>query len=64
MVFNRDRNMSTVLDRVAKTVKDHPNCKREQPRKSETEFRYIFGHRDDLNRELTVTIMVFDVPRT
>ena len=64
LVFNRDRNMSTVLDRVGKTVKDHPNCKREQPRESETEFRYIFGHRDDPNRELTVTVMVFDVPRT
>ncbi len=62
LVFNRDRNMSTVLEGVAKTVRDHPNCKREQQRKSETEFRYIFGHRDDANRELTVTILVFDVP--
>ena len=62
LVFNRGRNMSTVLEGVAKTTKNHPSCKREQHRNSETEFRYVFGHRDDANRELTVTILVFDVP--
>ncbi len=62
LVFNRGRNMSTVVERVAKTVRDHPNSKREQSRNSETEFRYVFGHRDDANRELTVTILVFDIP--
>ncbi len=62
LVFNRGRNMSTVVERVAKTVRDHPNCKRGQSRNSETEFRYVFGHRDDAIRELTVTILVFDIP--
>ena len=62
LVFNRGRNMSTVLGRVAKTVRDHSNYKREQDGNSETEFRYVFGHRDDANREIMVTILVFDVP--
>ena len=62
LVFNRGRSMSTVLKGVANTVKDHPNCKREQRRNSETEFRYVFGHRDDSNRELTLTVLVFDIP--
>lgn len=62
LVFNRDRNMSTVLGRVPDVVKDHPNYKREAPYDSETGFRYIFGHRDDLNRELTLTVLVFDIP--
>ena len=62
LVFNRGRNMSTVLEGVAKTTRNHPSCKREHQRNSETEFRYVFGHRDDANRELTVTILVFDVP--
>ena len=62
LIFNRDRNMSTVLEGVAKTVKNHPNCKREIRRKSETEFHYTFGHRDDANRELTLTVLVFDIP--
>ena len=54
--------MSTVVDGVAKTVRDHPNCKREQSRNSETEFRYVFSHRDDANRELAVTVLLFDIP--
>ena len=62
LVFNRGTNMSTVLEGVAKTTRNHPSCKREEQRNSETEFRYVFGHRDDANRELTVTILVFDVP--
>ena len=62
LVFNRDRKMSTVVDGVAKTVRDHSNCKREQSRNSETEFRYAFRHRDDANRELAVAVLVFDIP--
>ena len=62
LVFNRGTNMSTVLEAVAKSTRNHPSCKREEQRNSETEFRYVFGHRDDANRELTVTILVFDVP--
>ena len=62
LVFNRDRNTSIVLEGVSKTVQEHPNYKAERETELETEFRYIFGHRDDTNREITVTILVFDVP--
>ena len=62
LVFNRDTNMSTVLERIPETVREHPNSKAERQTDSETEFRYIFGHRDDANREITVSILVFDVP--
>ena len=62
LIFNRDRNMSTVLEGVARTAKDHPNYKEERSVELETRFRYTFGHRDDPNREITVTILVFDVP--
>ena len=62
LIFNRGRNMSTVLGRITKTVREHPNYKTERDAKSETEFRYVFGHRDDVSREVTVAILVFDVP--
>jgi len=29
---------------------------------SETEFRFIFRHNDDELREITLTILAFDVP--
>ena len=62
LVFNRSRNLSTILERIPSTVRDHPNCKSEDRPTSETVFRYTFGHRDDSNREITVSILVFDVP--
>ena len=62
LVFNRDRNMSTVLSRVPETVREHPHYKADRPTNAETEFRYVFGHRDDAQREIIVTIRVFDVP--
>ena len=63
LIFNREIAMTTVLDQIPKTIKDHPNCKAEQVPSCETEFRYIFGHRDDSNRELILTVLVFDVPK-
>jgi hypothetical protein len=62
LIFNRDRNTSTVLEGITKTVPDHPNCKAEREIASETEFRYPFGHPNDRNREITVTIQVLDIP--
>ena len=63
LIFNREIAMATVLDQISHAVKEHSNYKSEQTRESETEFRYIFGHRDDSNRELILTVLVFDVPK-
>ncbi len=62
LLFNRDRNMSTVLNAIPETIKAHPRFKADRAYESETGFRYVFGHRDDLNRDLTLTVLVFDVP--
>ena len=63
LVFNRNTNMSTVLEGIPRAVQEHPSYKAEQEYPSETGFRYIFGHRDDPNRELCLTVLVFDVPQ-
>lgn len=62
LLFNRNKNLSSVLEKIPPVVKAHANFKREEEYKSETGFRYILSHRDDPNRELTVTIMTFEVP--
>ena len=62
LVFNRNRKMSTVLEKIPEVVRDHPNYKRDTPYNSETGFRCILGQRDDPNRELTLTVLVFDIP--
>ena len=63
LIFNRNTNMSTVLERIPQAVKEHASYKAEREYNSETGFRYIFGHRDDPNRELWLTVLVFDVPQ-
>ena len=63
LIFNRNTNMSTVLERILQAVKEHPSYKAEQEYNSETGFRYIFGHRDDPTRELYLTVLVFNVPQ-
>ena len=62
LVFNRNKSLSKVLESVQATTSSHSNCKRVIGPQSETSFRYVFSHLNDANREMTVTVMVFDVP--
>ena len=62
LIFNRVRGMSTVLKKIPEVVKAHPSHKRDLAYDSETGFRYIFGHRDDVNREIILTVLAFEVP--
>ncbi|MCH8807302.1 MAG: hypothetical protein IH986_14630 [Planctomycetes bacterium] len=62
ILFNRNRDFSAVLAKIAQLVKAHPNHKRELPIEGETCFRHVLHHRDDKNRELILTVLAFDVP--
>ena len=62
LVFNRDRAMSTVLSRIPELIREHASYKADRAYDSDTGFRYVFGHRDDTNREMILTVLVFDVP--
>ncbi len=62
LVFNQDAEMSTVLKRIPEVVKDHPKYKSNRDYDSETGFRYILRHRDDANREIVLTVLVFNIP--
>jgi len=63
VIFNRQKNFSTVLESIMPTVEAHPNWKRTVGRVSETSFRFVFALRDDPNREMILTIQAFDVPQ-
>jgi hypothetical protein len=52
LVFNRERNFSSVLAKIPEIVESHQNFKRRVSYGSETGFRYILHNRDDKNREL------------
>lgn len=62
IIFNRKKDFTNVLRAIQETVRGHPNCKRELGARSETSFKYVFAHRDDRNRELTLTVLAFDIP--
>jgi hypothetical protein len=63
LLFNRNKDFSAVIAKAKETAKRHPNFKREISYSSETGFRYIFRQREDPERELTLTILLFDVPK-
>ncbi len=62
IVFNRGKNLSQVLKTIREAVRAHPQFKRELTRTSETGFRYNFSFRDDAEREMIMTVLVFDLP--
>ena len=62
IIFNRKKNFTRVIESIPSTVEDHPNFKRFLEQKTETSYQYVFAHKDDPNREMTLTVMAFDVP--
>jgi hypothetical protein len=63
IVFNRNKDTSAAVGQIPGLVKGHQNYKREVTSyKNETGSRFVLHHRDDKNRELTLTVLVFDVP--
>jgi hypothetical protein len=62
IIFNRNKDFSAVLASIQETIAAHSNRKRDPTIEGETRFRYMFGHPNDGNREIIVTIMAFDVP--
>jgi hypothetical protein len=63
VVLVRDTEMSTVLQKMPDVVRAHPLFKRELPVTEATWFRAALVHASDKNREATVTVMAFHVPR-
>jgi hypothetical protein len=62
LIFNRDRNLTTVLTKIPELMKAHPNFRRQIDYNAETGFRFALHHRDDESRELILTVLVFEVP--
>lgn len=62
LLFNRRKNFSDVLAKIPDTVTAHPNYRRRVDYPSQTGFRFVLHHRDDAARELTLTVLVFEVP--
>ncbi len=63
ILFNRNKDLTNVLSQIPGVAKKHANFRRQVfEYKNETGFRFIFHHRDDPNRDLMISVLVFDVP--
>jgi hypothetical protein len=62
LVFNRGTTLSTVINGITTETERHANFKRLLEWKHETGLRCVLHHPSDTNRELTLTVLVFDVP--
>lgn len=62
VIFNRNKDFSHVLTEIQESTKAHALYKSGPRKESETRFRYIFGQQSDSSREVSLTVMAFDVP--
>lgn len=62
VIFNRNKNLSAVIDSAERAARQHLHYKRGPVEESETRRRYVFGSPGDRTREIIVTTMIFDIP--
>jgi len=63
LLFNRNKDFSSVLSQIPDTVKSHSHYKKQFVSNSETEFSFVLKSKVDDNRELMVTLLAFDIPQ-
>ena len=63
LLFNRQTEFSGVLEKICDVVKSHSCYKRDLGITQETVFRYLFHQPADVNRDLILTVMAFNVPK-
>ena len=62
LIFNRNKNFSDVLKTIRAVLPKHSCFKRTLDETDETTFKYSFHQPDDNNREMILSVMVFNVP--
>jgi hypothetical protein len=63
LIFNRNQDHTAVIEKIIETVPQHSCYKRELACRGETHLRYAFHQPGDLNRDVQVAVLVFDIPR-
>jgi hypothetical protein len=62
VIFNKNKNLSGVLATIKDAMEKHPHKKQGPKIEGETRFRYMMGSPTDHNREIIMTVLVYDVP--
>ena len=63
VIFNRNRDLTAVLDKIPGVIREHQCYKRDDMSfRHKTGCRFIMHQPGDTNRELQMTVLVYDVP--
>lgn len=62
IIFNRNKDLTSVLQKIQEAIKEHKCYKREIGSSETTIFRYQFCRPDDTNKEFFLAVLVFEVP--
>lgn len=63
VVFNRNQDTSRVLDQIPEVFEERDDHLRTIDYGGETDFRFVLRHNEDPQREITITVSLFDVPK-
>jgi hypothetical protein len=63
IVFSRIQDFTTVISEAQRAMKDHKHYKSGPTKEGETRFRYVFTHPDDKQRDIIVTLLLFNMPK-
>lgn len=62
LVFSRNKDFTGVLNKIEESTTKHANCKKLIKKRNESSWTYLFGHKDDANREIFITVQAYNVP--
>jgi hypothetical protein len=63
IIFNRNLDFTNVISEAQRAMKDHQHYKSGPAEESETRLRYIFSHPEDKQRDIIVTLLLFNMPK-
>ena len=62
IIFNKNKDHSGVLEKIAESLASHRNFKRDLGIRSESHFRSLFQHPRDNQRDVYLTVLAFHIP--
>lgn len=63
LIFNRNKNFSSVLEQIPIILKEHKSFKKELNTQKENYFKFVIAKESDRNRDIYLTVLAFDVPK-
>ena len=63
IIFNRNLDFTSVISEAQRAMKDHQHYKSGPIKQGDSRFRYVFTHPEDKQRDIIVTLMLFNMPK-